>query len=50
MKYSKAEVEAMKEKVRDLKSLLADEKNPRRREEIQNQISGSEASISGAYN
>jgi len=50
MKYTKAEVEAMKEKVRNLTALLAEEKDPRRRQEIQNQINGLKASISGAYN
>ena len=50
MKYSKAEVPVMKEKVRNLRALLAVEKDPRRRVEIENQIRGLEASISGAYN
>jgi archaellum component FlaC len=50
MKYSNAEVQEMKEKVRNLKALLAEEKNAQRRTEIQNQINGLEANISGAHN
>lgn len=48
--YSKADIERMKEQVRNLKAVLAQEKDAKRKEEIRNQINGLENSISGKYN
>lgn len=53
MKYSASEVSQMKEQVRNLKSLLDAARrsgDQNRVREIENQIRGLEASISGKYN
>lgn len=49
-KYTPEEVRRMKHEVANLKALLAEEQDPRRREELQNRINGLEISISGCEN
>ena len=50
VKYSKAEVEGMKEKVRNLKAMLAETKDANQRQKLENEIRGLEISISGSGN
>jgi hypothetical protein len=50
VKYSKAEVEAMKEKVRNLKAMLSETKDANQRQKLENEIRGLEISISGSGN
>lgn len=49
-KYTPADIERMKEKVRDLRTVLTNTKDPKRRDEIENEIRGLENNISGRYN
>ncbi len=50
MKYTAADIKRMKEQVKNLKSLLAEETDAKRKKEITNQIRGLENSISGKFN
>ncbi len=50
MKYSKAQVEDMKEKVRNLKAMLAETKDANQCQKLENEIRGLEISISGSGN